>query len=327
MKVAILLSSYNGAQWLPAQLDSLLRQSHRDWTLRARDDGSSDETPAVLRGYAARDPRVRVVADAAGNLGPCRSFSRLLEQAEAESESGYFMFCDQDDVWDADKIETTLAAMKAAEEQYGAHTPLLVHTDLRLVDQRLALLHPSAKSRLGFRRTSGDVFPRLLAQNFVTGCTVMINRPLARAAAPIPEAALMHDWWLALIAAALGRIAFIPRATVDYRQHATNASGVNRRRPFAAALAGALGNPLRYRQAAARRLRQAAALEAHLSRFPATPAASLLSSFLAAARRGSVPGLFSALRHGIEMQGPARTAVHGLALLACLPCDDHSTGR
>ena len=127
-----------------------------------------------------------------------------------------------------DKVEQTLASMRALERAYGEPTPLLVHTDLKVVDERLAVLdesfwrfqriHPRRLGKLG----------RVLMQNFATGCTVMLNRALATLALPIPAEAMMHDWWLALVVTAFGRVGRIPRAKVLYRQHGGNDVGVSR---------------------------------------------------------------------------------------------------
>ncbi len=158
------------------------------------------------------------------NLGACGNFSRLLEQADAP----YVMFCDQDDVWLPDKIEITLAAMRELERQHGAETPLLVHTDLMVVDERLNRL---GKSLWLFQCTEPQRLTklnRLLMQNFATGCTVMINRALRDLAVPVPAEALMYDWWLALVATAFGRVAAVEDPTVLYRQHGRNDTGATR---------------------------------------------------------------------------------------------------
>jgi glycosyltransferase involved in cell wall biosynthesis len=311
--VSVLLSTYDGARWLPAQLDSLLAQSHEDWTVWARDDGSRDESVEILRAYSRRDPRIRVLSDDAGHLGAPRSFFRLLEHADPGAP--YAMFCDQDDVWHPDKISETLRAMQAAAES-SPGLPILVHTDMRLVDARSGVLYPSAKKHLRFDVLDGDLFPRLLAQNVVTGCTIMINRPLARACAPMPEGALMHDWWIALVAAALGRVVYLNRTDIDYRQHESNASGSSVRRvPIVDGLLRVFTAPAHFDELMAGRFRQCLDLEAHLSRFPPTPAGRLLSDFLSGARKGRARTALAALRGGVFMQGTARNLLFYFLLL------------
>lgn len=312
-RVAVLLSTYNGARWLRPQLDSLLSQTFADWTLWARDDGSSDDSAAILADYARRDPRVRVFSDDAGHLGAQKSFFKLIEKADTDSP--YLALCDQDDVWRQDKLQITLAAMRRLENGQDA-VPALVHTDLRIVDKDLRVLYPSGKRHLRWQVLEGDFLARLLAQNVVTGCTTMINRALARAATPLPKEAMMHDWWLALVAAALGRVAYLDEATVEYRQHDSNASGsAVRRRPFYDGVLRVLTRPEHFELLMDGRFRQCAALERHLARFPPTPAGRRASNFLAGARRGRVGAALAAWRNGVLMQGAARNALFYLLLL------------
>jgi glycosyltransferase involved in cell wall biosynthesis len=223
--IDILLATCNGALYLPEQLDSILAQTCRGWRLLVRDDGSLDGTREILENYRSRHPDVIMIIPNEGqNLGACGNFSWLLEQADAS----YVMFCDQDDVWLPDKIETTLAAMKELERQHGAAKPLLIHTDLMVVDERLNRLGDSLWLFQCTRPQRLTKLSRVLMQNFATGCTVMINRTLRDLAVPVPAEALMYDWWLALVATAFGRVAAVERPTVLYRQHGRNDIGAAR---------------------------------------------------------------------------------------------------
>ena len=223
--IDILLATYEGGTYLSEQLDSLFAQTQKDWRIVARDDGSTDDTTAILERYAAAHPgRLVILPHDGRRLGASGSFAAMLELSEAP----YAMFCDQDDVWVPDKVELTLAAMRNLERAWGTETGLLVSTDLKVVDQRLTSvdesfwhferLHPRRLTRLN----------RVLMQNFATGCTVMLNRPLAKLALPIPAEAMMHDWWLALVAIAFGRASTLARPTVLYRQHGRNGIGASR---------------------------------------------------------------------------------------------------
>lgn len=221
--VTIVLSCYDGAAYLPEQLESIRGQTWRDWRLLIRDDGSSDATPAILERAAQADGRITRIMDDRGNLGPVGSFGRLLELALG-SGARYVALADQDDVWRADKLERQLALLEAHDSSHGADQPCLVHSDLAVVGSRLEPIHDSY---FGYQRLdcrAPDPLRRLLLQNFVTGCTVVVNRALLRAALPMPRV-VMHDWWLAQCAAALGRIVLLPEATVLYRQHAANVVG------------------------------------------------------------------------------------------------------
>ena len=223
--IDILLATYDGAAYLPEQLDSLFGQTCQDFRLLVRDDGSTDGTLDILaRTSAQHEGRIVIVPNEGRRLKASGSFAALLERSEAR----YVMFCDQDDVWLPDKVASTLAAMNDLELRHGAETPLLVNTDLKVVDERLAVL---AESFWDFSRIHPERItrlPRALMQNFATGCTVMINRPLASLALPIPPEAMMHDWWLALVATRFGQAMSLHKPTVLYRQHGRNDIGADR---------------------------------------------------------------------------------------------------
>lgn len=218
--IEILVATYNGERYLAQFLDSLLAQSLPAKIL-IRDDLSNDQTQVIIDTYICANPdRIRQLPHDGGSKGASSNFSRLLSAATAD----YVLLADQDDVWDSDKIATTLAEMHRVEKLAGKTTPVLVHTDLRVVDQDLNLLSSSFfkfqgldRKRLGLRD--------LLGQNVVTGCTAMLNRALYRLASPIPKDAVMHDWWIALIAAGFGRIGIVERTTLSYRQHDHNTLG------------------------------------------------------------------------------------------------------
>lgn len=232
--VYILLATYNGSAYLEEQVSSILAQTYPHWRLAIRDDCSTDDTAALAAGLAGRDPRIEVVAGAgAGNLGPRGSFGALLEWAAAAG-APYACFCDQDDVWYQDKLAVQLSLLRDWEVRVGTGCPILIYSDLAVVDQGLRPLHDSFYAFQGIRRgTDEPPLPTLLAQNHVVGCTTLMNRALIRLATPIPADVHMHDWWVALCARACGVVVLLPRATVRYRQHADNqvgAGGVRRLR-------------------------------------------------------------------------------------------------
>jgi hypothetical protein len=222
--VEVLLATYNGQRFLREQIDSILRQSYPHVRILVRDDGSTDGTLGILTEYAGEFPeRFRVVqGPPTGNAK--WNFLRLLEASTAE----YMAFADQDDVWTADKIELEMEAMRRLEYEHGSGSPLLVFSDLRVVDENLNTLRPSFWSNERIKPENIGRFERLLAQNVVTGCTALINRPLATLAQPMPASSYMHDWWIALIAGALGYTEFLVAPTVLYRQHDRNVLGASR---------------------------------------------------------------------------------------------------
>lgn len=227
-RVEILLATYNGAEFVAEQIDSLLRQTYGNWRILARDDGSSDGTLDILLGYADRHPeRLVLVTDDDGNLGYVGNFARLL----ARSTANYLAFCDQDDVWLADKLAVGMARMQEMERRHGKTAPLLVHSDLKVVDRSLKAIAPSFWRYRGVDPIQGDGLNRLLTQNVATGCTTLFNRPLADLCRPVPTDAAAHDWWVALVAGAFGHIAAVHESTILYRQHGGNTTGALSYRP------------------------------------------------------------------------------------------------
>jgi len=219
----ILLATYNGARFLPDQLASLEAQSFTDWRLILRDDGSNDDSVTVVRDWASRTGRsLQVIEDGRQGLGPRDNFAALI----ANSTAPYFALCDQDDVWLPNKLAIMLAAVQAGEQRSGPDTPVLAICDLKVVDSQLQELHPS------YRGCVPLVMPRpdycvtdIMTYNVVTGCASMCNAALRTASLPIPAEAIMHDWWLGMVAAGFGELVDVPDALVLYRQHESNVVG------------------------------------------------------------------------------------------------------
>lgn len=221
-RIDILLATYNGAAFLEEQIDSILRQSHENWRLLVRDDGSTDRTVEILEQSAKDHPdKILLIADNDGNLGCTGNFNRLMERSTAE----YVALCDQDDVWLAHKLAASMERMQVLERDHGPETPVLVHTDLRTVDRSLKIIGPSLWQYQGLNPADANDFGRLLIHNVVTGCSMLINRALKERALPIPAEAKVHDWWIALVASAFGTTGAVSAPTALYRQHGSNVMG------------------------------------------------------------------------------------------------------
>ncbi len=222
--IDVALTTYNSEAFLEAQLDSLFSQTCQDFTLIVSDDSSSDGTSAILESYSKRYPgRIRRLPPAQLRLGVIANFDRVLEHSSAD----YTFLCDHDDVWLPHKIEQSMAAMRALEAKHGSATPLLVHTDLVVTGPDLEIFSDSFFDYAGLEpANSGSV--QMLLSNVASGCTTVINRALRLQARPIPSEAMMHDHWLALVAATTGAIAYVDDPTILYRQHGGNAIGGSR---------------------------------------------------------------------------------------------------
>lgn len=222
--IDILLSTYNGAEFLEQQLKSIFSQSYQDFRLIIRDDNSTDNTKLIIEYFKKKYPDRITVLENSQNIGVRKSFSKLL----AYSESPYTMFADQDDFWLQDKVLKSLKKMKELEVSYGKKTPLLVHSDLIVVDKDLEEVCGSFWSFSGLEPKEGECLSRLLVQNDVTGCTMILNEALRHLVKSIPDEALMHDWWIALASSAFGYIGIIKEPLILYRQHGRNALGAQR---------------------------------------------------------------------------------------------------
>lgn len=218
-KIDLLLAVYNGQDYIQDLIESLFLQSYKA-NILIRDDESTDFTPDIISSYS---DRICFINDNIGNSGVIQNFNALLSASKAD----YLAFADQDDVWESDKLDVQMDLMLRMEQEFGPKTPILVHSDLAVCDAQMRIIAPSLWR---YQRLNPTVrnFSRLLVQNNITGCTVVINKALKDRAFPVPQEAVVHDWWLALVASAVGRIGYVSRPLVRYRQHGGNQLGAVR---------------------------------------------------------------------------------------------------
>ncbi|AXC48843.1 glycosyltransferase family 2 protein [Paracoccus suum] len=294
---AILLGTYNGARHLPAQLDSIAAQT-ADWQLIASDDGSTDATGTLLQGFAARYPE-RVTVRRGPGRGFAANFLSMLPLVPAGMSAA---FCDQDDVWYADKVSRADAALAASAG------PALYAARTRLVDDAL---DPIGLSR-GLSRPPG--FGNALVQNIASGNTMVLNPAgVAALTAALADggAPPLHDWWAyQMITGIGGRVLFDPEPAMDYRQHGSNQIGAGRG-PVALARRG-----LRLLRGQSRGLMasQAAALAASAARLTPTHRAQLAALQTGLAARSSLATARAMRRAGVYRQGFSGDAVFWTAV-------------
>ena len=228
-KIAILLSTYNGEDFLAEQLESLLKQTYSNFIIIIRDDGSTDGTENIISHYVVKNHgKIHKLSGIRSNIGASSSFSLLINYVMKEKNTLgisrlYVMLCDQDDIWIEEKLEIQISEMLYAEQK-SPDLPILVHSDLRVVDQYKSVIAESFIKYQGLE-IKRNKFTNLVISNLVTGCTTLFNEELAQMTLPIPDRAIMHDWWLALTASAFGQVIFIDTPLVEYRQHANNTIG------------------------------------------------------------------------------------------------------
>ena len=148
------------------------------------------------------------------NLGVTGNFSALMQASSAP----FAMFASWDDLWYPDKVSKSLKAMKALENRRGQGCPLLIHTDLRMVDANLRELRRSVSDRLRHVDSNTRTVSKFLLENTAPGCAIITNRSLLNLAMPIPCPARCEDWWLALVASAFGEIEFCAEVCIDWAE-------------------------------------------------------------------------------------------------------------
>ncbi len=222
--ISIVLCTYNGARHLPAQLDSLLAQSRRPDRIVVSDDASIDGSWGLLQAFAAAAMALGI--EVVLRRQPCNlGFAANFSDALALAEGGLVFLCDQDDVWHADKLALMSRAMQDDPDL------LLLHSNARRVDVEGAPLPDDLFQALQLEAgeidavNAGRAFEVYLRRNLATGAATVVRQTLLQHALPVPER-WAHDAWLAVCAAALGKVGIWPDALLDYRQHDGNQIGM-----------------------------------------------------------------------------------------------------
>jgi glycosyltransferase involved in cell wall biosynthesis len=217
--VHILLATYNGAQFLTEQLESIARQTHSSWTLTISDDGSTDNTLALVAQFAKRITQPLTVLQGPQQKSSTRNFCHLIQNAPAAEASDLYAFCDQDDVWLDNKLER--AVQWHAQQQ--SHAVRLYCSRTQFVDEQLKPIGLSP----GIQRTPS--FGNALVQNIASGNTMVMSHDVLLAQKKVkPEHSVWHDWTTYLVATALGgMVCFDDEPSLLYRQHGGNVIGSN----------------------------------------------------------------------------------------------------
>ena len=223
MRCSVALCTYNGARFLPAQLESILGQNRRPDEMIVSDDASTDGTWEIVRRFAEQAPFPVRVSRQEVNVGVTRNFESAIRHCDGD----WIALSDQDDVWYADKLRVLESAL-AGDPQAG-----IVFTDADVVDEDLRPLSHSLwdtadfdeKKRQQARR--GSLFDVLLWRNVITGATMAFRAGVRDVVLPIPDG-WVHDGWIGLIAAATGPVAMVEQPLIKYRQHTGNQIGVEK---------------------------------------------------------------------------------------------------
>lgn len=227
--IDIALASYNGEQYIEEQILSILANKIGPagfslGNIIVSDNMSTDRTQEIVRRMSLQYPNIEL------HLNEKRGVINNFNHALINSRADYVMLSDQDDIWLENKISLTLERLLELEQKAGKSSPLLVFTDLRVTNAQLQTISPSFFESQKIK-PEGYRFPKnIFLSNVAPGCTMMINRRLLDLAVPVPPEAVMHDWWLILVASSFGAVSHLNEQTILYRQHGNNQVGAKTRR-------------------------------------------------------------------------------------------------
>ena len=224
--IAVLISTYNGEKYISEQIESILHQSKQDFKIYVRDDGSTDSTISILKQYTDNYPQmIQLLNDVVKHRGPSQSFLWLLSNVGSE----YYMFSDQDDVWLPNKIKISYEAI-VREEKKNTNIPILVHTDMKIVNENLELISGSLYRTMNIKtKIIDNSFNFMGVCSCGPGCSMLFNRKARDISIAYDDLSdtPMHDWWVAINTLKKGRVVFVPTPTMLYRQHQSNTVGAS----------------------------------------------------------------------------------------------------
>ena len=214
MKLAVLMATYNGQNYLQAQIDSILNQETSiPFDLIVRDDGSKDDTVQILESYREKGLLTYYTG---ANMGAAKSFIQILRDHPGYD---YYAYADQDDVWEPGKLEKGLQAV------IGQTEPAIYCTNAALVDSQLQSLGRNTHRE----RPTYNLVSVLCLASCAQGCTSVFNQALAQAIQQreMPEVFIMHDSLVTCLCALMGgKIIYDHEPSMQYRMHGANVFGM-----------------------------------------------------------------------------------------------------
>lgn len=221
-KIIIILATYNGEQYIRSQLQSIVEQSYDNWVCYIYDDCSSDGTVNICLDFKRKYKNKIFITNRELSSGSaCNNFLMAYNEILLKNiEYDYIAFCDQDDVWNEDKLSILSSELDKHK------IPALVFSDLSIVDENLNLINRSFVNKISVVEKQYSKKKYLSIDNIIPGCSMMINRELSMNIGPIPSGVIMHDWWIVINACRFGCVNFIDESLVLYRQHSNNSIGI-----------------------------------------------------------------------------------------------------
>lgn len=213
-KIDILLACYNGEKYIYNQILSLLQQTHTNWHLYIRDDGSSDNTLNIINEFIDQDDRITLIKDDKKGLGAALNFKELFNYITSE----YAICCDQDDIWFEKKLELLL---NKAKSEFSREAPCMVYCDGYGYDSTEGIISHETISSL----QANDLSEFIFFNGGYQGCSILFNKKLAEYFINYKAPFYMHDDIISLIAFTFGKAYFLPKKLMLYRQHGNNVTG------------------------------------------------------------------------------------------------------
>ncbi len=218
--IYIIMCVYNGEKYIKEQIESILHNSITDWRLYISDDGSTDRTYELAAGYAKAYPQKIILTTHINAADPSIHFLEKIRDVSMKMQADDFiMLCDQDDIWYNNKIELTLEHMNHLVVKNSNKKPLLVCTDVEVVNEKKEQLAESFRRMIHYSIKKLDT-AHLLMEHKAQGCTIMINKVLADKIRQLPQVITKHDMWLEMIAVTMGKVDYVDEPTMAYRRHA-----------------------------------------------------------------------------------------------------------
>jgi putative glycosyltransferase len=220
--ILIMMATYNGEEFLREQLDSILCQTVSTWKLLIRDDNSSDQTRAIIKEYEEKDSRIKLIKNTSQHHGAYYNFFGLLNDVrQNENPFDFYMFADQDDIWDVNKLECLISYYY---EKVKTEEPVLIYADMRIIDANGKMIANSMDQLMGIRYTNPI---SAFMSHKVYGCNTLFNRELFEILPLLPYDApelafLSHDNFTTKTAALKGQVYFYNEPTMGYRRYGHN---------------------------------------------------------------------------------------------------------
>ena len=226
-KVAILMASYNGENYIEKQINSIIDQTYQDWELFIRDDGSIDSTVQIIENFVARDQRIHLIKSDSDYHGAFVNFHYLINSMKDAPLFDYYYYCDQDDIWMKNKIEM----MNSSFNKEGI--PELIYSDMAIIDGNDNIIVPSNNADRSIELPNNKQL--YFTHSYIWGCAVAFNQELFELVPKVNINSdikiiniLSHDNYYAKFALEYGKVTYLNQPLIKYRRHFNNVSVISK---------------------------------------------------------------------------------------------------